>query len=251
MTEQAARLQLPPLPGLIAGGLVGIGLLMSTFVADGFLIVAGFGAFGPGLLRELGLLRDQDEYQRQAAHRAGYLAYLIGGFAAVLAISLLKWQDADLGSAAEWLELILVILWMTWLFSAMLSFWGARKTTAIVLRVFGSFWAVFVGAMVVGSLSSPEGPQLIGLLMGLVFVVPFFLLAWTAGRWPQPTGVLLLLVAALFLAITSPNWEARSLQWSTILLTATLLVVPLASCGIALLREGSSVNAKVEDGYGI
>jgi fructose-specific phosphotransferase system IIC component len=103
---------------------------MSTFVADGFLILAGLGAFGPGILRELGLLRDQDEFQRRTAHRAGYIAYLIGGFAAVLAISVLKWQDADLGSAAEWLELILVILWMTWLFSSMLSYWGARKTAA-------------------------------------------------------------------------------------------------------------------------
>jgi len=106
--------------------------------------------------------------------------------------------------------------------------------------VFGSFWAVFVGAMVVGSLLGPEKLQLVFVLMGLVFVRPFFVLAWTAGRWPRPTGALLLAVAALFLLITAPNWEARSLQWSTILLTATLLVVPMISCGIALLREGSS-----------
>jgi hypothetical protein len=210
---------------------------MSTFVADGFLILAGLGAFGPGILRELGLLRDQDEFQRRTAHRAGYIAYLIAGFAAVLAISVLKWQDADLGSAAEWLELILVILWMTWLFSSMLSYWGARKTASRVLILFGSFWAVFVGAMVVGSLLGPDELQLVGVLMGLVFVGPFFVLAWTAHRWPRPTGALLLFVAVIFLLMTAPNWAARSLKLSSILLTATLLVVPMFSCGIALLRD--------------
>ncbi len=43
---------------------------------------------------------------------------------------------------------ILVVLWMTWLFSSTLRYWGARKTASRVLIVFGSFWAVFVIANV-------------------------------------------------------------------------------------------------------
>ncbi len=77
MAEHTEGRRLPPLPGLIAGGLVILGLLLMAFVSEGLLVVAGLGAFGPGILRELGWLKDQDEFQRQAAHRAGYHAYLI------------------------------------------------------------------------------------------------------------------------------------------------------------------------------
>src|SRR3990172_9980110 len=101
MTEQTRRrLRLPPIPGLIAGGLVILGLLLTSFIAGGFLILAGLGAFGPGILRELGWLNDQDEFQRQAAHRAGYHGYLIGGFAAVVAVAALKFREANLDGGA-------------------------------------------------------------------------------------------------------------------------------------------------------
>jgi len=139
MAEQAATRRMPPLPGLIAGGLVIMGLMLSTFVAEGFLIVAGLGAFGPGILRELGWLRDQDEFQRQAAHRAGYHAYLIGGLATVLIIAAVRWNGRDVEVSSEWLVLVLVIMWLTWLFSALLAYWGAQKTASRVLMVFGSW----------------------------------------------------------------------------------------------------------------
>lgn len=238
MAEQTATRRIPPLPGLIAGGLVVLGLLLSTFGAEGFLILAGLGAFGPGMLRELGWLRDQDEFQRQAARRAGYHAYLIGGLATVLIVSALRWSGRDVDVSSEWIMLILVVLWLTWLFSALLAYWGARKTAARVLMVFGSFWAVFVLAHIVGGLLDSNEPfQFVGVLAGLMFVVPFFGLAYTAGRWPRLTGALLLAVSAAFLMITAPTWGARSLEWSTILVTAALLIVPLAASGIALLRE--------------
>ena len=149
MGEQTEARRLPPLPGLIAGGLVILGLFLSIFVAEGFLILAGLGAFGPGILRELGWLRDQDEFQRQAAHRAGYHAYLIGGLIAV-AISAVALRGANLEGGAEWVRPILVVMWTTWLFSSLLAYWGARKTASRMLMVFGSFWAVFVLASIIG-----------------------------------------------------------------------------------------------------
>ena len=238
MVEQAAGRWAPRVPGMIAGGLVVIGLLLSVFVGWGFLIVVGLGAFGPGILRELGWLRDQDEFQRQAAHRAGYHAYLIGGLATVLIVAGLRWSGTDVEVSSEWIVLIMVVLWLTWLFSALLAYWGAPKTTSRVLMVFGSFWAVFVLAHLVSEpprLSNPE--SLLGLLMGIVFVGPWFLLAYTAGRWPRLTGTLLLVVSAVFLALMAPGWAAGSLELSTMLVTAALLIVPLAASGIALLRE--------------
>lgn len=251
MTEQTAERTLPPLPGLIAGGLVIAGVLLSMFVAEGFLALAGLGAFGPGILRELGLLKDQDEFERQAAHRAGYHAYLVGGLATAFVIAALRSREANLDISSDWIMLILIILWTTWLFSSLLDYWGARKTASRVLIVFGSFWAVFVGAMIVGALTGPEPLQLTGVLMGLVLVGPFFVLAWTAGRWPRRTGAALLAISALFLAIFGPVWVARSLQLPSVLVTATLLLVPLIASGIALLRDRSgAVRTRIDHGPG-
>ena len=241
MAEHTEGRRLPPLPGLIAGGLVILGVLLSMFVAEGLLVVAGPGAFGPGILRELGWLKDQDEFQRQAAHRAGYHAYLIGGLATVLVVSGLRWRETSLEDSSEWIMLILVILWMTWLFSALLAYWGARKTASRVLLTFGSFWAVFVIASVVGE-SDDTAEFLLGVLMSFVVVAPFFVLAWTAGRWPRRTGAVLLAVSALFLVVFVRPWGASPLKLSTILLTNTLLLVPLIASGIALLRDGRELD---------
>jgi hypothetical protein len=237
MTERTAERTLPSLPGLIAGGLVILGLLLSTFVSEGLLVVAALGAFGPGILRELGWLGDNDEFQRQAAYRAGYHACLTGGLATVLIVSWLRWREPKLEVTTEWIMLILVILWTTWLFSALFAYWGARKTASRILVTFGSFWAVFVLAHVVGALTGPEALELVGVLAGFLIVAPFFVLAWAAGRWPRPTGVTLLTVSAVFLFVFAPVWVARSLQVPSALVTAALLVLPLVASGIALFRD--------------
>ena len=246
MTEQAAEKSLPSMPGLIAGGLVILGVLLWMFVAKGLLFVSGLGAFGPGILRELGWLRDQDEFKRQAAHRAGYHAYLIGGLATVLVVSGLRWRGTDLEDSSEWIMLILVILWMTWLFSALLTYWGARKTASRVLMIFGSFWAVFVIASVIGE-SGDALELLLGVLMGILVVAPFFALAWTAGRWPRRTGAALLAVSALFLVIFVQPQVASPLKLSTILVTDALLLVPLIASGIALLRDADRDDPDGDD----
>jgi hypothetical protein len=238
---------MPPLSGMIAGSLVILGLLLSMLVGMGFLILAGLGAFGPGILRELGWLRDQDEFQREAAYRAGYLAYLTGGFAAVLAISALRLRDANLEGPAGWIMLVLVILWTTWLFSSLLRYWGAKKTASRVLIVFGSFWVIFVIAAIIGEPPSTPLEAMLAMLMGSVVVVPFFVLAWTAGRRPRGTGAVLLVVAAFLFVLTFPTWLARSMESSAMLLTSALLLVPLIASGLALLREGSSDDEKGEE----
>jgi len=250
MTRQVAGRQLPPLPALIAGGLVIVGLLLDMFVAEGLLVVAGLGAFGPGILRELGWLKDKDEFQRQAAYRAGYHAYLIGGLATLLIISALRWRGPDLQVSSEWVMLILLILWMTWLFSALLAYWGARKTASRVLMVFGSFWAVFVLAHFVGALIGPEPLQLVGVLVGVLVVAPFFVLAWTADRWPRPTGALLLAVTALFLVMFGPRWASGALQLPSVLVTVTLLLVPLVASGVALVKIESADGSDADESEG-
>ena len=233
---------LPAPAGLIAGALVIVGILLWMFVNKGLLVVAGLGAFGPGILRELGWLNDQDEFQRQAAHRAGYHAWLVGGIAAVLILSVLQWGKPGAEISSEWIGLILGLMWLTWLFSALLTYWGARRTTTVVLLIFGSFWLVFGVATIIseatqGGTSASLLTNLLGVFAGITIVGPFFLGAWAVHRWPRATGGVLIAVAALFTWKFGP-WGMD--DWSTQLLTLTLLALPLFACGIALLREAGS-----------
>lgn len=241
MPDRATGRALPPLPGLVAGALVAAGVLLWMFVSKGFLVVAGLGAFGPGILRELGLLEDHDEFQRQAAHRAGYHAYLLGGLAAVCVLAVLEWSGSTGEEGAEWIRFIVVVLWLTWMFSALLAYWGAARTASVLLRTVGSFWALFVVADLIGGWRMPENAHevwmgLLGLAVAVLFVAPFFLFAWTVHRWPRPTGLALLGVAALLLVVLGGR---GGLQWSTVVLTRTLLAGPLLATGIALLAESS------------
>ena len=242
MTEHTAGRKLPPLPSLIASGLVILGLLLDTFVSDGLLFVSAFGAFGPGILRELGWLKDKDEFQQRAAYRAGYHAYLIGGFATVFIISALRWSGRDVEVSSEWIMLILIILWMTWLFSALLAYWGPQKTASRILRTFGSFWAIFVIADIIGEWNGLGNivEFIMGLGMAFLIVAPFFILAWTVGRWPRQTGAALLAVSAIFMVIFAPRWMSGNILLPAVLVTATLLIVPLVACGLALVMSGRS-----------
>lgn len=208
------------------------------FVAKSLLFVAALGAFGPGILRELGWLKDKDEFQRQSSYRAGYHAYLVGGLAVVLVMSYLQWRETSVEDAKEWILFVVLVLWLTWLFSSLLSYWGAQRTTATILLIFGSFWAVFVLAQ----LSDIPWPQsrealvsgIVGSLAGLMFTAPFFVLAWTAFRHPRSTGIILLGVAAIFFVILTPMGR---LNLSVVMVRDAALLAPLVICGIALIRD--------------
>jgi len=230
MAEHRSESRVPPPVALVAGTLVTLGIGLSLFVGMGFLVLAGLGAFGPGMLRELGWLKDQDEFQRQAARRAGYHAYLVGGFTAVLTVAVMKFGEANLDGPALWVQFVLVVLWTTWLFSALLAYWGAARTTARVLLTFGAFWAVFATADIVSE------PSVVGALVALAVVAPFFVLAWTAARWRRPTGIALLGVSAIAFGAFF-DFGRQFVRWPTQVNTFVILLVPLISCGIALLVD--------------
>lgn len=241
MTEQGLRGVRPSAAGLVAGGIVVIGVLLWMFVNKGLLIVAGVGIFGPGILRELGWLNDHDEFQRQAARKAGYHAWLAGGVAAVLVLSVFQWGKQGAEISIEWIGLILALMWLTWMFSALLTYWGARRTTSVVLLTFGSFWLLFAVATIIseaaqGRTSSSLLTNLLGIVASVTIVGPFFVGAWAVHRWPRITGAVLVVISSLFTWKFGP-WGMD--DWSTQLLTLTLLALPLLACGIALLTEES------------
>jgi hypothetical protein len=60
--------------------LVITGILTGGLLHPYFYLIAGLGLFGPGLLRELSILNDQDDFQRASSRKAGNMAFLITGF---------------------------------------------------------------------------------------------------------------------------------------------------------------------------
>jgi hypothetical protein len=236
-----ARLS-PNLTGVVAAGLVAVGVFLWMFVDESLLLVAGLGAFGPGILRELGVLNDQDEFQREAARRAGYHAYLAGGLLAIVILVFLEWSGADAGAGGEWVSLVLVVLWLSWLASSVMEYWGAQKTTFWVMLAFGWFWALFGLAHVVGAILDPEpiedyGEFFLGVAAVTLLVAPWFVLAWTAKRWPRGTAVALLGTALVLLVVFIRPFQPSGLPLPSRVLTAVLLLGPFLACGIALWTE--------------
>jgi MFS family permease len=212
--------------GFAAGALV-LGGLLLTRVSWGFLAIAALGAFGPGILRELGILRDQDEFQRRAAHRAGYHAYLAGGSLAFLLIAYLRSGQRNLEHPEELATVFLSLLWFTWLLSSLIGHWGRRRTAFRILMIFGGLWLIF-------NVLSGWG-NLIGVLMQSLLALPFFALAFLSRRWPRIAGAVLLLATAFFFTFFNMH-EILSgkLERTTVFV---LFLGPLLGSGLALLTS--------------
>ena len=220
-----------PAWGTLAGfALVILGFALSA-IDWGFITLAALGTFGPGILREMGLLNDQDEFQRRVSRKAGYHAYLVTGLLAFFLIAYYRSAENVLEKADVLLELFLVILWFTWFFSSLLDYWGPARTVTRILVAFGIFWAIF---NILGNLMSP-----VAMFMQTLLAVPFFLLAWTAKRWPRLAGGLLVLAACFFFftfdmyKIIGPDPLARGRGHIIVLFFG-----PLFASGILLIRHG-------------
>jgi len=220
---------------IVAGVLVILGFAL-TAIDWGFLALSALGTFGPGILRELGWLRDRDEFQMRAARRAGYHAYLAGGLLVFLIVALFRSQagptdePAPLASPAALMTTILAVMWFTWLISSLLSYWGPHKTARRLLYAFGSVWLLF-------NIMSGEGNWITSVMQSLL-AVPFFVLGWAADRWPRVTGMALLGVAGFFFyffglveIFTHPLDRGRTE-------VVILFLGPLVASGVALLVSG-------------
>jgi hypothetical protein len=190
MNRFFARIGWRPTKGTwIGAALIILGLVL-TDINWGFFLLVGLGILGPGLLRELGWLKDQDEFQRQAARRAGYHAFLATGFLAFLLVALFRSGHHNIKDPEEAVSLLLVVLWFTWVLSSLLGYWGPKRTARTILITFGIFWLLF---NIIGNLNS-----LTALVMQCLLAVPFFVLAWVARRWPKVAGVLLIAASGFF-----------------------------------------------------
>lgn len=212
-------------------GAVLIGCVLGVTVHKGWLALAGLGFFGPGLLRELGLLADRDEYQLLKARTAGHHAYLASGILLLVMLIVRGWST--LNFEAEGLAGINLFAWMllVYFLSYVFQYWGAQRAALRILLTFGSFWLVFV-------LLSHGAEGGLGLLMELLVPLPFFVLALSSRRWPRVSGALLV---ALALFAFQRFDLARVFRGEEHRLFALLLVfLPILASGLGLLfgRDG-------------
>ena len=234
----------PSRTNLVAGGMV-IGGFLLTSLSWWFLMLTALGTFGPGILRELGWLHDKDEFQRQAAHRAGYHAFLTVGLVAFFLMAFFR-TGGTVEHPHRLVTFILALLWFTWFFSSLLAYWGPQKTAARILIAFGSVWLVFT---IVSNLG-PEWTGWLALLLHPLLAAPFFVLAWLSTRWPRVAGVLLLVVSAfLFVLLVLPTIARTSILEAFTGLVFILFLGPLLTSGVALLcmRKKSECPEDAED----
>lgn len=215
----------------IAGVMVIAGFALSE-VNWWFFLLTAAGTLGPGLLREFGWLRDRDEFQRRADYRAGYLAFLVTGFVAFVMVTFIR-SGGTFDYPERLPSFLLALLWFTWFFSSLLSYWGAPRTAARTLYAFGSVWLIFTILSNVGS----EWTGWAALLLHPLLAVPFFALGWVSGRRPRLAGLLLLIAFVGFFVLFEVPRITRSGDVTSIVDDGALIFFlgPLLASGIALL----------------
>jgi hypothetical protein len=220
-------------PAAMFGGFVFVaGAVAGVAVHPAFLAVAGLGAFGPALLREAGLLRDHDEFQREAAASASGHGYLAGGLFVTAVLVAKGWSRGDTPDpeAELWLMALGVMLGARFL-SYVGRYWDAQKAAFRILVGFGTFWLLFV------LLSHGAEPAALA-IEALVVPVPFFLLAFLSRRFPRAAGAVLLCLVgagAWFFGVFRHRPDGRYL---VVLPVVLFLLLPLACAGVGLLRVG-------------
>ena len=231
MTDSVVRQRWrPTTTNLVAGGMVIAGFLLSS-LNWWLMLLAVAGTFGPGVLRELGWLKDQDEFQRRAQHKAGYHAFLATGLLAFVLVICVRSGEWVISDTQELATLLLAFLWGCWIFGSLLAYWGPQKTASRILYAFGSAWLAFAIAANTGS----EWTGWRSLLLHPLLTVPFFILARLSNRWPRNAGLALLAVSAyLFWFLEMFQRDNQGLVTQGVVFV--LFLGPLIASGIALLR---------------
>ncbi len=217
--------------GIASCVLVVAGLLLGATVDMAWFILFALGAFGPPLLRAAGLLRDVDEFQREAARRAALHAYLAAGLFLSAVVIAKQWGTANMDHDAFPASSALAVLVTTYLMSRLVSFWGARGAAFRVLLAFGCFWLAFVVLSHTG----------IEMLIEGVVVVPFFVLAFASRRWPRPSGIALIVTASAAFWLFDLARAFRGNQGAV--MVTIVFVLPLAVTGLALVASKPEAEA--------
>jgi hypothetical protein len=217
--------------GVIAFVLVVVGLLMGTTTHMGFMSLLAAGAFGPGVLRQLGWLSDLDEFQKEAAAKSGLRAYLVTAIFLMAVVIAENWNHLTLADQVPASTVVIVML-VVYYSSYCLSFWDTRKAVSRVLLTFGLLWLAFV-------VLSHAGEPLSLLGEALVVPGPFIIGAMLCRWWPRIVGLLLLAVSvwSIFFFHVIPLGATGSQEVWRRAFTFVLIPLPLTVAGVALIAD--------------
>lgn len=224
---------------VIAIVLVAVGLLLGATTHMGFMILFALGAFGPGLLRQMGLLDDLDELQKEAAAKSGLRAYLVTAILLMTVVIAENWSRFGFGIEKVPASSVVLLMLVVYYASYCLSFWDTRKAVSRVLLAFGLFWLSFV------VLSHAREPAA---LFGEALLVPGpFIVAAVLCRWfPRTVGLLLIALAIwstyFFHMIRFGESFAESLAFGGF--TLLLIPLPLTVAGVALIADGKKKDGE-------
>jgi hypothetical protein len=246
---------------MLSADRIGLGLVVlggvGAVINVPALALMSLGVLGPTLLRELGWLKDDDDFTRRIAHRAGFHALAVT--VALLAVNrLLMRMGSDLppAFAGDGLYFPLENTIQTGLgvfaISYVLQYWGSRLGAVRVL-VGVAVLIVLTGlSNLLISLRFDHASDPAFLLLVVAIAAAIVGLAWLTARRPRIGGAVLLVL--LFCALVGLGREiaglgtmpdhvhSQGMFWglTTVLLSLLVLFGPVI---VALLREGDDGSA--------
>lgn len=177
-----------------------VGLIGSRFESP-LMALLGLAVFGPPLLREIGLLKDYDEYTQNISRRAGFHTVLVVG--AMVFLNHVVYQTVGLlptgihpsedpGWAYSMTEIRFMLV-VVFLISSLYQYWGGRLGSfRILLGIFGF------------SVMNIVEPLLRRTELGgkywdtkIIILVLVLSLAFASRRWPKITGIFLLIISLI------------------------------------------------------
>jgi hypothetical protein len=240
---------------LLTADRIGIGMILVGALAWPLGIaplgLVGLGVIGPPLLRELGLLRDADDYTRLAMYRAGFHALLLV-VVLLIANRILAYYASRLPEPFGihglyfTLEFLIQIALVVYAVSYVLQYWGARVGAARVL-IGGCVFAIVSSAGALFSMRDQiQGlDYLVNFTAFIVIALAVAVLAGITLRRPRLGGGILLVVTALALGrlvLTFAGMDtaaepaaSQGLVWTTIMSMIWVLVLS-GAMGVALMR---------------
>lgn len=220
-----------PSPDAAAFAVALVGLALAPLWSPLQLLVP-LAVFAPSLLREVGLLRDEDEYGRVVTYRAGFHALLVTVLLVFATFASARPGGLDLNPNLLTGETLRKVMLLTFVVSFLLQYWGPRTGSFRILLGL-SILLVVDGLRIV---QQSHDDRLVIVLSLLAATAALVALAFVVRRWARVGGVVLLL---LCLALVFEGVRHASIPEYAALATPAMLmqafIVP-GAMAVALLR---------------
>jgi hypothetical protein len=202
------------------------------------------GLFGSLILREVGVLRWRDEFQREAVMRAGMHALIAVGLVVTLVMATQGFGGTSyMGGPVEYADAfpVSVVFWVlavTWGLSWLLQFWGARQGAFRILLMFMAVLTLVATVSLVFTALRGHQQQLHAIITGYGQLAMGWLAVMACRRWPRVTGTALVAVTALALKTVLPTLrQFGGLDGYLAVLVAVVMPLLVPAAALIFSRE--------------